>query len=112
MILSRCGIGIGYFIVNQSGGLYGYRGNLTTLMLADYTEAPVCHVDDLVDGQLKLVHVGDTDVLLARADGQFYALHPKCSHYQGPLVKGLLNGHRLVCPWHNACFDIRDGHRQ
>ncbi|WP_080238232.1 apoptosis inducing factor family protein [Spirosoma rigui] len=80
-------------------------------MIADYTEAPVCHVDDLIDGQLKEVRVGDTDVLLARADGQFYALHPKCSHYQAPLAKGALNGNRLVCPWHNACFDIRTGNR-
>ncbi len=80
-------------------------------MLADYTEAAVCHVDDLADGELKDVRVGDTDVLLARADGQYFAMYPKCSHYSGPLVKGLLNGHRLICPWHNACFDIRDGHR-
>ncbi|GAB4028489.1 FAD-dependent oxidoreductase [Spirosoma koreense] len=80
-------------------------------MLADYTEAPVCHVDDLVDGELKEVRVGDTNVLLARADGQFYALYHKCSHYQAPLVKGVLNGHRLICPWHNACFDVRSGHR-
>ncbi|GAB3810141.1 FAD-dependent oxidoreductase [Spirosoma humi] len=80
-------------------------------MIADYTEAIVCSVDDLADGELKEVRVGDTHVLLARADGQFHALHPKCTHYGGPLAKGLLNGHRLVCPWHNACFDIRDGHR-
>ncbi|MFD2572495.1 FAD-dependent oxidoreductase [Spirosoma soli] len=80
-------------------------------MIADYTEAAVCHVDDMVDGELKEVRVGDTDVLLARADGQYYALYPKCSHYQGPLVKGLLHGNRLVCPWHNACFDVRTGHR-
>jgi NADPH-dependent 2,4-dienoyl-CoA reductase/sulfur reductase-like enzyme/nitrite reductase/ring-hydroxylating ferredoxin subunit len=80
-------------------------------MIADYTEAAVCHVDDLVDGQLKEVRVGDTDVLLARVDGQFHALYPKCAHYQAPLVKGVLNGHRLICPWHNACFDVRDGHR-
>lgn len=80
-------------------------------MTADYTEAPVCRVDDLKDGELKVVRVGDTDVLLARADGQYYALYPQCTHYQAPLVKGLLNGHRLVCPWHNACFDVRTGHR-
>lgn len=80
-------------------------------MIANYTEAAVCRVDDLADGELKEVRVGDTDVLLARADGQFYALHPKCSHYQAPLAKGILNGHRLVCPWHNACFDVRNGHR-
>jgi hypothetical protein len=33
-------------------------------MIADYTEAAVCQVDDLVDGELKEVRVGDTDVLL------------------------------------------------
>ncbi|WP_338873719.1 FAD-dependent oxidoreductase [Spirosoma sp. SC4-14] len=80
-------------------------------MIANYTEAAVCQIDELADGQLKEVRVGDTDVLLARVDGQFYALHPKCSHYQAPLAKGILNGNRLVCPWHNACFDIRNGHR-
>jgi len=80
-------------------------------MIADYTEAAVCRVDDLADGQMKEVQVGDTDVLLARVDGQFYALHPKCTHYQAPLAKGLLHGNRLICPWHNACFDVRNGHR-
>ncbi len=80
-------------------------------MIADYTEAPVCHVDDLADGEMKEVRVGDTDVLLTRADGQFYALHPQCSHYHAPLAKGVLHGYRLVCPWHNACFDIRNGQR-
>ncbi|QJW87878.1 FAD-dependent oxidoreductase [Spirosoma taeanense] len=80
-------------------------------MTADYTEAAVCHVDDLVDGELKTVSIGDTEVLLARAEGQYYALHPKCTHYQGPLVKGLLHGNRLICPWHNACFDVRTGYR-
>ena len=80
-------------------------------MNTDYTEEAVCRVDDLADGQMNDVRVGDTDVLLARVDGQFYALYPKCSHYQAPLEKGLLNGHRLICPWHNACFDVRNGQR-
>ncbi|WP_420150934.1 FAD-dependent oxidoreductase [Spirosoma sp.] len=80
-------------------------------MIANYTESPVCHVDDMADGELRQVRVGDTDVLLARADGQFYALYPKCTHYQAPLENGLLHGHKLICPWHNACFDVRDGHR-
>jgi NADPH-dependent 2,4-dienoyl-CoA reductase/sulfur reductase-like enzyme/nitrite reductase/ring-hydroxylating ferredoxin subunit len=80
-------------------------------MLTDYTEEAVCGVDDLKDGELRDVRVGDTDVLLARVDGQYYALYPKCTHYQAPLSKGLLHGNRLVCPWHNACFDVRNGHR-
>lgn len=80
-------------------------------MNIDYTEEAVCRVDDLADGQMKDVRVGDTDVLLARVDGQYYALYPNCAHYQAPLAKGLLHGHRLICPWHNACFDVRNGHR-
>ena len=80
-------------------------------MTTHYTEAAVCHVDDLADGDLRDVRVGDTHVLLARAEGQYYALYPKCSHYQAPLAKGLLNGNRLICPWHNACFDVRTGYR-
>lgn len=80
-------------------------------MNANYAEEAVCHVNDMVDGELKEVRVGDTPVLLARAQGTYYALHPQCSHYHAPLADGVLNGHRLICPWHNACFDIRDGHR-
>ncbi len=75
------------------------------------SETPVCSIDDLADGEMKQVKVGEHDVLLARTDGQFYALYPNCTHYQAPLAKGILHGHRLVCPWHNACFDIRTGHR-
>ncbi len=74
-------------------------------------ETPVCGINDLADGEMKQVKVGKYDVLLARTDGQFYALHPQCTHYHAPLIKGVLHGHRLVCPWHNACFDIRTGHR-
>ncbi|MBC7569573.1 MAG: FAD-dependent oxidoreductase [Spirosoma sp.] len=79
--------------------------------MATPSETPVCRIDDLADGEMKQVKVGEHDVLLARTDGQFYALHPQCTHYHAPLVKGILYGHRLVCPWHNACFDIRTGHR-
>lgn len=80
-------------------------------MNTDYAEQAVCRTDELADGQMKDVRVGDTDVLLARVDGKYYALYPKCAHYQAPLEKGILHGHRLVCPWHNACFDVRSGHR-
>ena len=79
--------------------------------MALLSETPVCRIDDLADGEMKQVKVGEQDVLLARTDGQFYALYPKCTHYQAPLVKGILHGHRLICPWHNACFDVRTGHR-
>ena len=72
-------------------------------------EEAVAHVDDLSDGEMKQVTVGDSDVLLVRIDGEYHALHAHCTHYGAPLVDGVLSGDRLVCPWHHACFHVGDG---
>ena len=74
-----------------------------------YQEAKAAKVSDLQNGEMKQAQVGDTDVLLAKVDGQFYALYAKCTHYGAPLADGILHGRRLVCPWHHACFDVKTG---
>ena len=77
--------------------------------MAKETTAQVAQASDLQDGDLKQVKVGETDVLLARINGQFYATQAICPHYGAPLVKGALHGERLVCPWHHACFNLTSG---
>ncbi len=74
-----------------------------------YHEAKVARVHDLRDGEMKKISIEDQEVLLARVNGDFYAVYPKCTHYGGPLDDGVLHGHRLVCPWHHACFDVSTG---
>src|SRR5882724_10416103 len=63
-----------------------------------------------VSGML-LGHAGGEAVLLVRPAGgeQVFAIGPTCTHYGGPLAEGLLEGHRLRCPWHHARFDVRTG---
>lgn len=54
-------------------------------------------------------HVGDQDVLLAKAGSEIFALDAYCTHYHGPLVEGLVVGATIRCPLHHACFDLRSG---
>jgi NADPH-dependent 2,4-dienoyl-CoA reductase/sulfur reductase-like enzyme/nitrite reductase/ring-hydroxylating ferredoxin subunit len=72
-------------------------------------EKIVAKTGDLKDGEMKEVEVGENSVLLVRVDGEFHAIGAKCTHYGGPLEEGALNGHRVRCPWHQACFDVVTG---
>ncbi|XP_075956219.1 apoptosis inducing factor mitochondria associated 4 isoform X3 [Anarhichas minor] len=69
----------------------------------------VCQEADLKDGQMKEVTVGDQKVLLVRTQGQYSAVGSRCSHYNAPLIKGVLVGDRVRCPFHGACFNVRTG---
>ncbi len=54
-------------------------------------------------------HVGEEKVILARLDGGIVAVSGACTHYSGPLEKGLRVGETIRCPWHHACFSLRTG---
>ena len=51
----------------------------------------------------------DSIILLTRDDDEFHAFDGKCPHAGADLGNGLRCGHRVVCPWHHATFDSRDG---
>jgi len=63
----------------------------------------------LTDGGMILGRVGDQEVVLARSGTELFAIRAHCSHYRGPLVKGLVVGDTVRCPWHHACFSLRTG---
>ena len=72
-------------------------------------EAHVASVHDLADGEMMTATVGDTEVLVSRVDGRFYACGARCTHYGAPLADGTLHGRLVVCPWHQAEFDGTTG---
>ena len=63
----------------------------------------------LTDGGMILGRVGDEEVVVARSGTELFAIRAHCSHYRGPLVKGLVVGDTVRCPWHHACFSLRTG---
>ncbi|MBH0085614.1 FAD-dependent oxidoreductase [Psychrobacter sp. SCQQ22] len=51
----------------------------------------------------------DSIILITRDDDEFHAFDGKCPHAGADLGTGLRCGNRVVCPWHHATFDSRDG---
>ena len=66
-------------------------------------------VDDVPDGSLLEGHAFGESVLVSRSGEQFFAIGATCTHYGGPLGKGLRVGETVHCPWHHACFSLRTG---
>ena len=63
----------------------------------------------LSEGGLLKAEVSGRELVLVRRDGVAYALDGRCPHRGGELWKGDLVGHRLACPLHAWCYDVRDG---
>jgi NADPH-dependent 2,4-dienoyl-CoA reductase/sulfur reductase-like enzyme/nitrite reductase/ring-hydroxylating ferredoxin subunit len=72
-------------------------------------EVTIAKTDILKDGEMKQISVGENNFLLARIKGQYHVVNSNCPHYGAPLAEGTLNGDRLMCPWHHACFNITNG---
>ncbi|MDQ6728316.1 MAG: Rieske 2Fe-2S domain-containing protein [Actinomycetota bacterium] len=65
---------------------------------------------DFLDGQRRVVKVGDDDVLLVRDGLEMTAISNVCGHAGGPLDEGEFDGEGCVtCPWHASVFRLSDG---
>ena len=59
--------------------------------------------------QMKLVHVGETRIAVARDEKGHAAFQDRCTHRGGPLSDGVLICGTVQCPWHGSQFDVRTG---
>ena len=68
-----------------------------------------CETEKLRDGEMLLGHAFGEPVLVARRGEELFAIGATCTHYGGPLAKGLMVDCTVRCPWHHARFDLRTG---
>lgn len=66
-------------------------------------------VGEIAPGTCRLVVLKGKEIALFNIDGEFFALDNACTHEEGPLAEGAVEGHEVTCPWHGAKFDIRTG---
>ena len=69
----------------------------------------VAKASEIPVGQLKEVEAGGKRLLVCHAEGGFYAVDNTCTHDDGPLGDGWLDGTAIECPRHGARFDVATG---
>ena len=60
-------------------------------------------------GERLFVEIEGLPIVIFNIAGQFYAIADVCSHDDGPVGEGDLEGYCIVCPRHGAEFDVRTG---
>ena len=73
------------------------------------TYYPVVAVEDLPNGERLFLEINDQPVVVFNIAGKFFAIGDVCTHDNGPLGEGDLEGYEIICPRHGARFDVRTG---
>jgi len=69
----------------------------------------VATTDELPNGARKIVEIDGLALAVFNIAGAYYAIADVCSHDDGPVAEGELEGYEIECPRHGAHFDVRNG---
>jgi nitrite reductase/ring-hydroxylating ferredoxin subunit/uncharacterized membrane protein len=69
----------------------------------------VADADALEPNQMRLVHLGERRIVLARTEERYVAFDDRCPHRGGSLAGGLMACGTVTCPWHGSQFDVGTG---
>ncbi len=69
----------------------------------------VAKITEILVGQLKPVEVSGKRLIICHTLEGFYAIDDTCTHDDGSLADGWLDGTAIECPRHGARFDVRTG---
>lgn len=83
--------------------------NYTTLDETKLKFVEIAPASELPNGERLFLELEGRAIVLFNIAGQLFAIGDVCTHDDGPLGDGDLEGFNIVCPRHGAEFDVRTG---
>lgn len=69
----------------------------------------IAPASELPNGERLFIEAEGKSIVIFNIAGQFFAIADVCTHDDGPLGDGDLEGYNIVCPRHGGEFDVRTG---
>jgi 3-phenylpropionate/trans-cinnamate dioxygenase ferredoxin subunit len=73
------------------------------------TFVKVARAEDVPAGEARVYTVEGHRLVVCNIEESVYTIDDTCTHDDGPLGAGHLDGNAIVCPRHGARFDVRTG---
>lgn len=69
----------------------------------------VANAEELQENQMKLLHLQNKRIVLAKTETGYRAFDDRCSHRGGSLAGGAMICGTVQCPWHGSQFNTETG---
>ena len=83
--------------------------NYSTVDESEVEFLEIAPSSELPDGERLFVEIGGKPIVIFKIASQYFSIADVCSHDDGPVGEGKLEGYTITCPRHGAQFDIRSG---
>lgn len=83
--------------------------NYTTFDSSKAEFLEIAPASELPSGERLFIEVEGKSIVIFNIAGQYFAIADICTHDDGPLGDGDIEGYNIVCPRHGGEFDVRTG---
>ena len=64
---------------------------------------------DIISGQMKKISIDENEIVIININGDYFAIDDTCTHAGGSISEGKLDDSTIICDWHGAQFDCKNG---
>ena len=83
--------------------------NYTTLDESKIEYLDIAPASELPNGERLFVEIEGKPIVIFNIAGQFFSIADVCSHDDGPVGEGDIEGYNITCPRHGGEFDVQTG---